>query len=66
MVVVVGHTAARRALASGRAQARLYMMSDLADTRRVYGGEGGQTGDVGLGELLLLLLLASRGGCGAL
>jgi hypothetical protein len=32
---VVGHTAARRALASGRARARLYMMSDLADTRRV-------------------------------
>jgi hypothetical protein len=51
---VVGHTAARRALASGRARARLYMMSDLADTRRVYGR---REVTLELGEQLLLLLL---------
>jgi hypothetical protein len=40
VVGIVGHTAARRALASGRARARLYIVSDLADTRQVYGRAG--------------------------
>lgn len=53
--VAVGHTAARRAWASGRARARLYMMSDLADTRRVH-GEGREV-TLELGQELLLLLL---------